>query len=172
MNRKPVFIFLAVLFVVLAGGTFLYLNRPARGINKRPQIAGICPECGQKFPRTAEECPFCRYKHAAERSIGAGAAPRRVSAATKLGIGFGVIAIGVLIVNWGQLRRIMRERRRKRDQLFMWMNCANCKRRLRYLATSAGKQGLCPKCGGICNFPAVQGIGAGVDTPRAAASSK
>jgi hypothetical protein len=107
-----------------------------------------------------------------ERTIGGTAQPRRVSAATKLGIGFGVIAIGVLIVNWGQLRRIMRERRRKRDQLFLWMNCGTCKRRLRYLATSAGKQGLCPKCGGVCNFPALQGIGAGGDTPRPAASSK
>jgi hypothetical protein len=90
---------------------------------------------------------------------------------TKLGVAFGIIAVGMLILNWGQLRRIMRERRAKRDQIFFPMTCQNCKRRLRCLSTSAGKQGLCPKCGGICTFPTLEMLNAQMSAPQESAQT-
>lgn len=67
-----------------------------------------------------------------------------------------ILAFVVVLGGAGAAVWVMRSRGQKAaDETFHHFRCANCKRRIRYLAKQVGRKGECSNCGKEVLFPPV-----------------
>jgi hypothetical protein len=63
-----------------------------------------------------------------------------------------VVVVAVVVLAAIGAFLLFRSRPPKEEPIFHF-NCPSCRRRLRYRAQQAGRQGACPQCKGVFTFP-------------------
>jgi hypothetical protein len=146
---------LGALFLI--GALFIY-NKLDHQEPESAKSSGLCPSCGQMLPGRDGVCQHCEAKknrekiEAAARG-GAPSPPKEESGKSgKLMVGLSAAALLLCVAFWPQIQRVF-GLRNKDDPEYLTFYCLRCRRKLRYRASLAGTQGMCPTCKEVCTFP-------------------
>jgi hypothetical protein len=146
-------IYLLVTIVVASGVFWLYVHLS----EPKPETfrnALVCTVCGKQLPRKDAPCEWCQAKKTREEIEAKNkedSANPGSSNTGKVIVGLSVSSLLLAVAFWPRLRNLIRPP--EEQDAFLNFRCAKCGRKLRYLASSAGMQGQCPKCKQNCTFP-------------------
>ena len=138
---------------VAIGAFWLYVHFEER----QPEVMKntlVCPDCGKQLPGVGEKCPWCLAKKNREeieaKARGDAPKPSSLSNGKLAALICGSVLL-VVIAFWPRFRSLIEPR--KEDEEYLDFRCEHCGRKLRYLASRAGMQGMCPRCKKTCRFP-------------------
>jgi len=147
-------IYFLVTLVLASGAYWLYvhLSEPEPEAFRN---ALICQVCGKQLPRADAPCEWCLAKKNREEleAKSKGYTVKSSSSNTgKVIVGLSASSLLLAVAFWPRLRNLIHRMEGQQDE-FLIFRCARCGRKLRYLASSAGMPGQCPKCKQNCTFP-------------------
>jgi hypothetical protein len=156
--RKYVALGLAILFALSVLLLILRLARPATTAKAPFSFKVSCPDCGKPLPGEGAKCTYCAYLRRTREmtGIGGGPQPHELSPVGKLAIVAGILGLLTGLAFYPELRRFRQQWARANEESWV-VRCKKCKRKLRYPASNAGKQGACPGCRATMIFPAEDG---------------
>jgi DNA-directed RNA polymerase subunit RPC12/RpoP len=147
-------IYFLVTLVLASGAYWLYvhLSEPEPEAFRN---ALICQVCGKQLPRADAPCEWCLAKKNREELEAKGKGETVKSSSSNTGkviVGLSASSLLLAVAFWPRLRNLIHRLEGQQDE-FLIFRCARCGRKLRYLASSAGMPGQCPKCKQNCTFP-------------------
>jgi hypothetical protein len=151
-------ILLAVTLIFI-GSLWVYNKVSDKDPEPAKKNAGMCPDCGQILPQKDGVCSRCEAKKNREKleaaARGGAASPPKEEPRDTGRLILAASAAGVLlcVAFWPRINRLLRQRSEDDEIDYMTFNCFRCRRKLRFRATLAGTQGMCPGCKEVCTFP-------------------
>jgi len=151
MKRQTVVIVVGLGGVLVAGSTFLVYRQDTEDAPAPPPTFLHCPKCQYERPYDPQFegklCPRCRTTllEASRESIRAGG--RKLPALRRSPIAFGLIVLTGLLLA-ANLYHLWRSRKAndKPENLYLYLRCIKCRRRVRYEAKPIARKILCPTC--------------------------
>jgi hypothetical protein len=152
--RKYVALALAAMFAI----SLLVLVMKV--VHSRAKVASIgpsriCQTCGRSLPYEGAKCGYCDFqKRMAELNLPGRpqVVDHELTPVGRIGIAAGILGFLTMLAYLPEIRHLRREWIRRKEETFV-LRCKKCKRKLRYFASSAGKQGACPGCRETMMFP-------------------
>lgn len=153
--RKYFALGLAILFAFSV--VVLVLRVATSSQKKTERFTGFCPVCKQALPYEGAKCAYCVFIDRMKVDGRKPAESSELTAVGKLAIASVILGLLTLLAYLPELRVVYRKWRTSKEETFV-VRCTKCRRKLRYFASSAGKQGACPGCREMLTFPAIPGV--------------